>query len=244
MRTQPGPRTALTVRIKIKNKEGRVVEEKEVVTYAGLLARAHEEGLRYIRTEIVNVPTKDYPVAIVSATVRTNKGTFTSIADATPSNVNAKIAPHYVRMAETRAKARALRDAVNVGMLSLEELGTLEEEVIEESPRVQSAGAPNGASPRPANDNGRGSGTSDGTPPPEFVPMSDAQRQRLFRIAGSRGIAQENTRHWLEAELGVPDLRALSRSAASQAITRLEQPAPSSGDGRQNGTHAPRDATT
>ena len=47
---------------------------------------------------------------------------FAESGDATPDNVNKKVRPHFARMALTRAKARALRDALNIGMCSLEEL--------------------------------------------------------------------------------------------------------------------------
>jgi hypothetical protein len=36
--------------------------------------------------------------------------------------VNARIRPHFPRMSLTRAKARALRDALNISMVCVEEL--------------------------------------------------------------------------------------------------------------------------
>jgi hypothetical protein len=62
-------------------------------------------------------------VAVVKARVEMEDGrTFSGIGDACPDNVGRNIVPHIIRMAETRAKARALRDAVNVGATALEEL--------------------------------------------------------------------------------------------------------------------------
>src|SRR5262245_15352130 len=107
----------LTTRIKVKDQDGRVIAEKEVATYAGLLSRAHEEGLKSIVTELVQVPSlANKMVAIAKAQVTTERGAYHGIGDASAENVNKKISPHIVRMAETRAKARALRDAVNIGM--------------------------------------------------------------------------------------------------------------------------------
>ena len=97
---------------------------KRFVLYAGLLEEAHSRGLRSIETELLQVPGPgNGEVAIVKAVVRTEEGKFAGIGDASPQNVNRAIAPHLIRMAETRAKARALRDAINVGVTAFEELG-------------------------------------------------------------------------------------------------------------------------
>ncbi|MDP8939519.1 MAG: hypothetical protein M3N10_04365 [Actinomycetota bacterium] len=104
---------------------------KRFVLYAGLLEEAHSRGLRSIETELLQIPSAENgELAIVKAVVRTEEGRFSGLGDASPENVGRAIAPHLIRMAETRAKARALRDAINVGVTALEELGGGDEEVV------------------------------------------------------------------------------------------------------------------
>ena len=100
---------------------------KIFVLYAGLLDLAHERGLRDIRVELVQAPSASNSfVAIAKAivTVAHNDtfAIFEEIGDASAANTSKAIAPHIIRMAATRAKARALRDAMNIGVTSLEEL--------------------------------------------------------------------------------------------------------------------------
>ena len=106
---------------------------KQFVLYAGLLDLAHTEGLKSIETTLVQIPAAENAfTAIATARVVMNNSTaelpsrdrvFTGIGDAAPNNVGPMVKTALIRMSETRAKARALRDAVNVGLAAIEELG-------------------------------------------------------------------------------------------------------------------------
>src|SRR6185437_6750172 len=128
---------------------------KEFVLYAGLLDQAHREGLKRITTSLIQAPSDNNgQLAICAAEVETEKGVFCGIGDASPENVGRMIAVHTVRMAETRAKARALRDAINVGVTALEELGDLDEDtngriIPRRAPRPAVATTPSAVPSRP-----------------------------------------------------------------------------------------------
>jgi hypothetical protein len=76
------------------------------------------------------------------------------IGDANPGNVGRMVAPHCLRMAETRSVARALRHLLGVGLTALEELGQggaepgVEERTPTPAPRAPSG--PSWGQPAPA----------------------------------------------------------------------------------------------
>ncbi len=109
------------------------LQGREFVTYEGLLDAAHKQGLQEIRTQLVQVPgpQTDHTAICTAEVVLRDPETgttriFTGIGDANPRNTSRNVALHLIRMAETRSKARALRDAINVGMCSVEELESAE----------------------------------------------------------------------------------------------------------------------
>jgi hypothetical protein len=94
------------------------------ITYRGLIHLAHQQGLSATSTQLVQLPTAENGMtAVVQALVTTERGTFAGLGDASPGSVPAMIQPHLLRMAETRAIARALRVAVDAAFTALEELG-------------------------------------------------------------------------------------------------------------------------
>ena len=110
---------------------------KDMILYQGLLALAHERGIKSIRTSVYQPPLEGNGyMAICTALVTMADGSeWAGVGDADKGNVNRNIAPHIVRMAETRAKARALRDALNIGMVADVELA-LDDEPASKPARV------------------------------------------------------------------------------------------------------------
>ncbi len=219
-------------RIPIKNRSGDVVGEVEVVAYRGLLDMVHRDGLRSLRTTLIQIPSKENgETAIVSAEIVTGKGTFTGIGDANPGNVNPRIAPHIIRMAETRAEARAMRKAVNIGVVALEELM---DDVDTEGTRDGTM-QPVGDARRPVAPANEDAPVNDSAPsaspqrrPPSGSKATDEQRRYVYRLLSERGIEGEAIKTYLERELGVPAVIDASKSAVSALIDRLKN-GPSNG---------------
>lgn len=101
------------------------IEGRDFVTYPGLLDLGHQRGIQMIEVEHIQLPAKENgDFAVCRATVTSPVGeSFSDIGDASPINCSSKVAKHLLRMASTRAIARALRSYTNIGMTCLEELG-------------------------------------------------------------------------------------------------------------------------
>lgn len=225
-----GDQHPLIHRLPVKDRSGKLIGHKEVASYRGLLHLAHEHGLRSVRTELVQLPSPaNDGTAIVRAVVRTGKGVFTGIGDANPKNVNPKVAPHAIRMAETRAEARAFRKALDIGIVALEEL----EADLDEGLTYEGAILPAGTSRPTAHDREEDRGertpersaashSSSGGGGSYDYRASDAQRKFLFRLVHEAGYVGDAAREFLHKELGVASVKEASKGAVSALIDRLK----------------------
>jgi hypothetical protein len=94
---------------------------RQYVKYNGLLALAKKEGRVDIIVEKDSIDMAKKS-AVMKATVTGPRGQSVDYGDATPSNCSKMVAEAFVRMASTRAKARALRDYLGCGLTAIEEL--------------------------------------------------------------------------------------------------------------------------
>jgi hypothetical protein len=172
---------------------------RSFVLYAGLLDEAHGRGLKSIRTQLVQAPSDDNgQMAIVQAVVELDTGTYSGLGDAAPNNVTAPMRTCLVRMAETRAKARALRDAVNVSAVAFEELPPEEDDLALDEDRPASIRPFHGDKATPA------------------------QVKAIYVIARNElRLNEEETDERFRSAFGRPPAE-ISKRQASEAIDRLK----------------------
>ena len=221
-------------------KKGQV---KEFVVYAGLLDLAHQIGLKSIKVEAVQYPTKENgKTAICKAYVEAMSGdVYTEIGDADPSNVTPYIAPHALRMAATRAKARALRDFTDIGMTCLEELGDIADDVFggknpkkppaqkpaASKPASKAAKEPEKEKPKPAAKKAEAKKPDEKKAKDDKESngqMSEAQKNAIYNIGERRGISAGEVEKMAEEAFNTA-FGSLSAQDASTFIRNLQQAA-------------------
>lgn len=197
------------------------LQGKKFILFPGLLELAHQDGLSFNSTEIIQIPNDNNGnAAIVKAVVRTSKGEFSGIGDANPKNVTTKIIPHILRMAETRALARALRFATNVNMTAFEELGA-DIEAPEEAPApVQKQQRQPQTQPQAKQTNLKV------LPEPKnsdsVVPMTDEQGKRVQFICKQIGMDSATLQTTITAKYG-HGWKHLTKQEANELIDQLSE---------------------
>lgn len=184
-------------------------------TFAELITEAHKRGFRGLTTELIDYHFEDgNPVyAIVKAVADFESGSFEGIGDATRENTNRGIGPHLVRMASTRAMARALRVALGVGKTAVEELGG-------EAPDDRQAperGSSPGKQSKPAT---KPSASSAGNEAQAITPANLKLLKALADdVYGDRD-GHLDGHEWMQRELGQP-LDELTNEKAERMIEKL-----------------------
>lgn len=118
------------------------IKGKEAVLAEGIKVLAHEKGIKKLNTRIVQFPNKDNDnMCIVEAHLvgydwdpiekKVTEVEYVAIGDASPRNCTSMVAAAFIRMAETRAISRVLKNYTNIGMVAFEELSSATEEIVE-----------------------------------------------------------------------------------------------------------------
>jgi hypothetical protein len=215
------------------------IDGKDFVTYPGLLDLGHQKGLGSIEVEPLQIPGPDNGLfAVCRAVVTSRDGEiYADLGDASPENTSTRVSKHLLRMASTRAIARALRSFTNIGMTCLEELADSDfagngngAGANASKPKPRNSKTPaktpteqpknTGTNPETAN-NGSERGNNSGYTTP---PMSEAQRRAIGHIARRNGLSMEDVSSMTTDMFGV-NFDALSVRDASALITNLQNPA-------------------
>ena len=179
---------------------------KTFALYAGLLDLAHRRypGRFSIKTTLLHLNAAE-SFAVVQATVEVKgddgqvAAVFEGLGDVTTKNVGGNVRDHWLRMAETRAKARALRDMLNVAE-AVDEADE-ESERPRQAPRQQQAAA----QPRLA---------------------QKAQQDEILRLAKEhRGWSDTEAKQQVGTHYGHPGrLDLMTFDQAQEAIETLRRP--------------------
>jgi hypothetical protein len=225
------------------------IEGQDFVKFQGLLDLGHQKGISQIDVEPLQLPTSDNGnFAICKATVVSKSGeSFTDIGDANPGNCSSKVVKHLLRLASTRAIARALRTFTNIGITCLEELG---DDVVGSNPNgnnhgggtntadrggnktsgrggKQTAKSKNGKGkqpePKPKADGRKATKSDSKGTKKAYPPMSEAQKRAIENLARRRGVTENQELNSKVMDTYGCPFEDLSAPQASELIRNLQQ---------------------
>ena len=201
-----------------------ILGDRPYVTREGLLYYARKTGeLKRIKVELLE---RGRGYCIVKAKVFTKDGgEFEALGDASESNTNRMVSPHLIRMAETRAINRALREAFPIGLCSYEELSETDVTEREEG----------GAPAKPVKVEGSSQTKNNKTNGSEKM-ISQNQLGFVWKLAKEAwdGVSQEEIdaalHELVEREFGKQSLKELTSKEASRLIDILKELKNNSGE--------------
>ena len=183
------------------------------ITHSGLLSVAHRNRCAGIRTtverQLCDVGIKRW---VFKATVYKPgcKSGFVGYGDADPSNVSPLVRGAEMRVAETRAVNRALRNAYGIGLCSVEELGSF-------------SGTPKSLAASPGSNSSPGSnGSNNGHP---------RLRDQLCLLIRKYELDPVRVKRYAADFCGTEVLREASRDLVESFITHLAEWAARDRDG-------------
>ena len=230
------------------------IKGKDFVLYAGVLDLATQMGLLKLGVELLQFPTKENGnEAICRAVAESKTGeVFCDIGDANPKNCNELIVKHLIRMASTRAKARALRDMCNIGIACIEEIADFDDVIGSGEPkkttRKRAAGNTDKKATKAKTDTKKKPPAKDKPVPKanakqpkksansktEVEPdnqdkstqpkMSEAQKRAIYNLSRRRGISVEEL-ETMALDTYQCELENLNSKDASTFIRNLQQAA-------------------
>ena len=217
------------------------IKGKDFVVYAGLLSMSHEKGIKSLKVKILQYPMKENGMeAVCMATLESKTGeVFCEIGDATPKNVNRMVSEHILHMAATRSKARVMRDFVNVGLTSLEELAEMDDVIGNDAPKKATRkkatpkAKPAAAKKKTVEKKSKTKKAIKSAKTPKKVNskdnqapplMSEAQKRAIYNLSRRRGISVEDLENVVMEDYGT-QLENLSSTNASAFMRELQQAA-------------------
>jgi hypothetical protein len=152
-------------------------------TYPGVLEAAMKAGLIGLEAKVEQFPSAENGNLAVCSAVATFAGTdgrdrvFAEVGDCDDGNCGPLIARHKVRMAATRAKGRALRDALGIGVALKEEIDGTDTDAVHDVGNRQTRGIQPNQSVKPPADPQRGNTRPRPSPNPAPAPAASAVAQ-------------------------------------------------------------------